>query len=95
MAVPRHSHTRSKVGKSRMHKHIKRTLLNVCPKCRKPVLSHTVCKNCGFYKGKEVINVLASLTKKEKKIREKEIKQVEREQQHESNVLKTESVPKE
>ena len=31
--------------------------LNVCPKCKKPVLSHTVCLNCGFYKGKEVINV--------------------------------------
>jgi large subunit ribosomal protein L32 len=95
MAVPRHSHTRSKVGKSRMNKFIKRAVLNVCPKCKKPVLSHTVCKNCGFYKGKEVINVLASLTKKEKKVREKEMKQVEREHQHESNVLKTQDVPKE
>ncbi len=79
MAVPRHSHTRSKVGKTRMHKHIKRVLLNVCPKCRKPVLSHTVCLNCGFYKGTEVINVLAKLTKKEKKHKEKEIKQAEKE----------------
>lgn len=77
MAVPRHSHTRSKVGKTRMHKHIKRVLLNVCPKCRKPVLSHTVCFNCGYYKGAEVINVLAKLTKKEKKAKEKEIKQAE------------------
>lgn len=79
MAVPRHSHTRSKVGKTRMHKHIKHVLLNVCPKCKKPVLSHTVCKNCGYYKGVEVINVLAELSKKEKKIKEKEIKQAEQE----------------
>jgi large subunit ribosomal protein L32 len=79
MAVPRHSHTRSKVGKTRMHKNIKRVVLNVCPKCKKPILSHTVCKNCGYYKGVEVVNVLAELTKKEKKIREKEIKQVEKE----------------
>lgn len=80
MAVPRHSHTRSKVGKTRMHKNIKRVILNVCPKCKKPILSHTMCKNCGFYKGKEVINVLAKLTKKEKKSREKEIKDVEKTQ---------------
>lgn len=86
MAVPRHKHTRSKVGKTRMHKNIKRVVLSVCPKCKKPVLSHTACKNCGFYNGQEVINVLASLTKKEKKVREKEIKQAEKEHKHEEAV---------
>lgn len=79
MAVPRHKHTRSKVGKTRMHKNIKRVVLSVCPKCKKPILSHTACRNCGFYKGKEVVNVLAGLTKKEAKSREKEIKAVEKE----------------
>mgnify|MGYP001571594666 CR=1 FL=1 len=79
MAVPRHSHTRSKVGKSRMHKYIKSVYLSVCPKCKKPVLSHTVCLNCGFYKGSEVINVLANLNKKEKKAKEKQIKSAEQE----------------
>jgi large subunit ribosomal protein L32 len=78
MAVPRHKHTRSKVGKTRMHKHIAHLSLNICPRCKKPVLSHTACLNCGYYKGKEVINVLASLTKKEQKIREKEIRQAEK-----------------
>ncbi len=79
MAVPRHKHTRAKVGKTRMHKHINYLRLNVCPKCKKPVLSHTACLNCGFYKGKEVINVLASLTKKEQKAKQKEIKSAEKE----------------
>jgi large subunit ribosomal protein L32 len=79
MAVPRHSHTRGKVGRSRMHKYIKNVHLSVCPKCKKPILSHTVCLNCGFYKGKEVINVLGKLTKKDKKIREKEIKEAGKE----------------
>jgi large subunit ribosomal protein L32 len=83
MAVPRHKHTRAKVGKTRMHKYINRVRLNICPKCKKPVLSHTACLNCGYYKGKEVINVLANLTKKEKKIREKEIKTAEKETQQE------------
>ena len=80
MAVPRHSHTRSKVGKHRMHLSIKPRVLGVCKKCSKPILSHTVCKYCGYYKGKEVINVLAKLSKKEKKAKEKEIKHVEKEQ---------------
>jgi len=83
MAVPRHSHTRSKVGKTRMHKYIDRVSLSLCPKCKKTILPHTACKNCGYYKGREVINVLSSLTKKEQKIREKEIKQAEKESKQE------------
>ena len=84
MAVPRHKHTRSKVGKTRMHKHIAHLSLNVCPRCKKPVLSHTACLNCGYYKGKEVINVLASLTKKEQKAKQKEIKTAEKQEKKES-----------
>jgi len=79
MAVPRHSHTRSKVGKTRMHKYIKRVSLSVCPKCKKPALPHIVCKNCGHYKGVEVVNVLLKLTKKEQKAKQKEIKSAEAE----------------
>jgi ribosomal protein L32 len=67
-----------------MHKYIKSVYLNVCPKCKKPVLSHTVCSNCGFYKGEEVINVMAELTKKEKKVKEKEIKAAEKESDKEA-----------
>lgn len=60
-----------------MHLYLKAPVLGKCPKCGKPVLSHTVCPNCGFYKGQEVIDVLKKLTKKEKKKREKEMKQKE------------------
>jgi large subunit ribosomal protein L32 len=84
MAVPRHRHTRGKVGRSRMHKYIKSVHLNICPKCKKPVLSHTVCLNCGSYKGEEIINVLGDLTKKDKKQREKEIKDAEKESKQEN-----------
>lgn len=84
MAVPKHGRTRAKVGKMRMHKYIHPVQLNVCPKCKKPSLSHTVCLNCGFYKGNEVINVLAKLTKKEKKVKERELKAAEKEQKKEA-----------
>jgi len=44
-----------------------------CPKCAKPALPHTVCHNCGYYKGRQVIDVMKKLTKKEKKQKEREI----------------------
>lgn len=78
MAVPKHRHTKGKRNKVRMHLYIEPAVLTTCKKCKKPVRPHMVCKNCGYYNGKEVINVLGKLTKKEKKLREKEIKEAEK-----------------
>ena len=44
-----------------------------CAKCGKPVLPHTICGYCGYYKGTEFVNVMAKLEKKEQKKRQKEI----------------------
>lgn len=73
MAVPKQKHTKSRRNKRRMHIHIKAPVLAKCPKCSKPVLSHVVCLNCGYYKGVEVIDVLKKLDRKERKKKEKEI----------------------
>ncbi len=73
MAVPKQRHTKSRRNKRRMHLFLKKKQLSYCPKCGKPVLPHTICWNCGYYKGKEVIDVLAKLEKKERKKREKEM----------------------
>lgn len=86
MAVPRHRHTRSKVHKRRMHIFITPSSLTKCPKCNKSVRPHTVCQNCGYYKGQEFINVLGKLSKKEKKMREKEMKAAEKEQSSEKSM---------
>lgn len=29
-----------------------------CPQCHEMKLAHRVCKSCGFYDGKDVLNVL-------------------------------------
>ena len=79
MAVPKQRKTKSRRNQRRMHLYITPAKLTLCQKCQKPVLPYTVCKNCGSYKGVEYINVLGKLTKKEKKIREKQIKQTEKE----------------
>jgi len=73
MPVPKQRHTKSRRNKRRGNIYLEAASLTVCPKCGKPVLPHTVCSNCGYYKGKEIIDVLKKLDKKEKKQREKEI----------------------
>ncbi len=80
MAVPKRRRTSSASRQRRMHIFINPAVLTTCQKCSKPIRPHTVCKNCGYYKGVEFINVLGKLTKKEKKAREKEIKATEKEQ---------------
>lgn len=79
MGVPKKHTTKSHRDKKRMHIFLKTPSLTICSKCGKPRLSHTVCKNCGYYKGREILNVMAKLEKKEKKRRKEEIKKQEQE----------------
>jgi len=80
MAIPRSKHTKSKRNQRRMHIYIKHPALSICPKCGKEIRPHTLCWNCGYYKGKEIINLLEKLNKKERKKREKEIAVKEKEE---------------
>lgn len=79
VAVPKQRHTKSRRNKRRLHIFAKVPTLTLCSKCGKPTRPHTICWNCGYYKGQEVIDVLKKLTKKERKKREKEIAAKERE----------------
>jgi len=74
MGVPKKRLPKGRRNKRRMHIFLKRPNLAKCPKCGHFVLPHTVCSNCGYYKGAEVVDVLKKLTKKERKKREREMK---------------------
>ena len=58
MAVPKR-----KVSKARRDKRRSSTwkldapAMTKCPKCGEYILSHRVCKNCGTYNGKTIIDV--------------------------------------
>ncbi len=65
-------HTRAHTGNRRAHHAIAGTRLVACPKCKVKKLSRAVCMNCGTYRGREVINVMAKATKLEKKAKRQE-----------------------
>lgn len=44
-----------------------------CGHCGQEILPHIICQNCGYYDGRQVIDVLAKLDKKERKKKEKEL----------------------
>ena len=55
MAVPKH-----KVSKSRGRSRVANWKAGVptlveCPQCHEKILSHRVCKYCGFYDGKQIV----------------------------------------
>ena len=79
MAVPKQKHTKSRRNIRRAHIRLTSPALTKCQKCGKLIKFHTVCPYCGFYRGREIINVLGKLSKKERKKKEKEMKTKEKE----------------
>ncbi|MAF20534.1 MAG: 50S ribosomal protein L32 [Parcubacteria group bacterium] len=86
MATPKQRHTKSRRNRRRSHHALTKQGLSVCPKCKEPILPHQLCRNCGVYAGREVVDVLAKLTKKEKKKKVKEIADQEKEQTQEKGM---------
>ena len=78
MLAPKQRHTKSRRNRRRSQIKLKKLNLIPCPNCQTLILPHQVCPNCGYYKGVEVIDVLKKLTKKERKIREKELAEKEK-----------------
>jgi large subunit ribosomal protein L32 len=73
MPLPKQRHTKSRRDRRRAHLALQKTNFSLCPKCKEPILPHHFCQFCGTYKGREVIDVLAKLEKKERKKKEKEL----------------------
>ena len=66
-------HTRSHTKNRRSHHAIETERLSKCAKCGANHLRHRMCENCGTYRGKVVVDVMAKLSKKERKTKEKEL----------------------
>ena len=86
--VVRMRHTKGKRNRVRSHHALTAAALSVCSHCGQEKRSHVMCQNCGYYAGRQVVDVLAKLDKKERKQKEKEL------HQHEADRVQKEEGPR-
>ncbi len=55
MAVPKRRWSKMRSRRSRSNWKLRAPGLVECPQCHELKMSHRVCKNCGYYDGREVI----------------------------------------
>ncbi len=64
MALPKRRHSKARGRKRRTHWKINFPKLVVCPRCKQLKLPHQVCGFCGYYRGKQVIEIKQKEKKK-------------------------------
>ncbi len=66
MAEPKKRLTASRSGNRQSKDALKATTLISCTNCKQKITPHRVCSNCGFYKGKKIIDMKSDIVKKKK-----------------------------
>jgi large subunit ribosomal protein L32 len=69
MAEPKKRMTSTRSGNRQSHDAIKSKANIFCSNCKQSCSPHHVCQNCGYYRGKKVIEL------KEEKVQEKTVKE--------------------
>jgi len=72
MALPGKRRTKSSKRRRAAHFALSKTNLSTCPKCKKPILPHRLCRFCGYYKGQDVLFLDVKAARKKKKAKKKE-----------------------
>lgn len=67
MPLPKRRFSRSRTRNKRAHKIFKAKALSVCPQCKQPKPPHQVCKVCGYYKGRQIVEIKIKEKKKKTK----------------------------
>jgi len=55
MAVPKRRQSHQRTNKRRSHHSLKERMLSLCKNCKEPKLPHRICKNCGFYGDRQIV----------------------------------------
>jgi len=55
--LPKRKISKGRRDRRRAHSALKARNLVICSNCGESRLPHTVCSNCGFYKGREIISM--------------------------------------
>jgi len=77
MAEPKKRLTSARSGARRSHLYKKNRDTTKCPKCHSFILPHHICQTCGFYKGKDILNLEAKSAAKEKRRKERQAEENE------------------
>ena len=78
--------TRGHTGRRRAHHHIKEPRLSECSNCGALHIRHRACRDCGFYRGKMVVDIIG---KKQAKLQKKAKSQaVDKEEQKDNKEVK-------
>jgi large subunit ribosomal protein L32 len=56
-ALPKQRITRARQGLRRQHIRLRAPHLMVCPQCREMKRQHHVCPSCGYYAGRQVVEI--------------------------------------
>ncbi|OGX14942.1 MAG: 50S ribosomal protein L32 [Omnitrophica WOR_2 bacterium RBG_13_41_10] len=64
MPLPKRRHSKARGRKRRAHWKLKSLNLIPCPQCKQLKLTHTVCKVCGYYNGRQVMEIKVKEKKK-------------------------------
>lgn len=64
MALPKRRHSKARGRKRRTFWKLKSRQLITCPQCKRPKVIHHICKFCGYYDGKQVIEIKIKEKKK-------------------------------
>ena len=57
MALPKRRHCNARSDKDRSQWKTKVASLTRCPQCAKAIASHRVCTSCGWYRGRQVVQI--------------------------------------
>jgi len=57
MPLPKRRHSSSRQGKRRGEQKLRIPSISLCQNCKSPKLPHRVCGACGYYKGRQVVQI--------------------------------------
>jgi large subunit ribosomal protein L32 len=57
MPLPKRRHSNARTRKRRAHDALHVPTLSRCARCNQAVMPHRVCPNCGYYRGRAVVDV--------------------------------------
>lgn len=55
--LPKRKYPKARQGKRRSHIQMQPSHVVECPQCHNPRLAHHACPTCGYYKGREAVQI--------------------------------------